>query len=392
MKTLIKALFLIVTINITSQGNVGPSNVIIPNVNGSPQPQSGVVDGVYEKKDVLAKKRSIPYEFVRESDYVWGKRTWSYIDLREKINYPLYFPHEIIDQKNQASKPELVTEFAAQGRYSLYYILANAMKKGQLMGYANNIEADLSKGILTPKDGGDAFIFPARRDYSKSAQSDGNYQSDIGEMIGISITDPDKNEKMAMINGIATPIYVLLGSSPEIKVYLNGDPMIETVDPQTETTDPSLAEIIPGTSDPYPVEYRVRNQKYVDPKQVVKYFLKEDWYFDKNLSKMEVRTIGLAPVIYEDSNSMKEKILFWVYFPHVRDILKNYYVYDNKNTVGGNTFDHLFMTRKFNAVIYKESNLTDGVIRDFRFGVDALYESEKVKNTIRTVEHDVWNF
>ncbi|MFM7798263.1 MAG: hypothetical protein ACKPBA_04680, partial [Planctomycetota bacterium] len=160
------------------------------------------------------------------------------------------------------------------------------MKKGQLMGYANNIEADLSKGILTPKDGGDAFIFPARRDYSKSAQSDGNYQSDIGEMIGISITDPDKYEKMAMINGIATPIYVLLGSSPQIKVYLNGDPMIETVDPQTETTDPSLAEIIPGTSDPYPVEYRVRNQRYVNPKQVVKYYLKEDWYFDKNLSKI----------------------------------------------------------------------------------------------------------
>jgi hypothetical protein len=87
-----------------------------------------------------------------------------------------------------------------------------------------------------------------------------------------------------------------------------------------------------------------------------------------------------------------EKPLFWVYFPQARDVLKNYYAYDAKSTVGGNTFDHLFMTRRFNAVVYKESSLYDRKIEDYRFGTDALYESEKVKNTIRSFEHDVWNF
>ncbi len=389
MKSLISSIFLLTLIvdNGLSQGNVGPSNVIIPNG----QPASGVIDGVYEKKDVLAKKRAIPLEHVRESDYIWGKRTWSYIDLREKINHPLYFPHEIIDQKNQASKTELVTELAAQGRYSLYYVLANALKKGQLMGYFNNIEADLSKGILTPKEGGDAFIFPARRDFSISAQTDGNYQSDIGEMIGVSVIDPQKNEKVAMISGVAVPVYVLKGSAPQIKVYLNGDPLMEALDAQTETTDASLAEIIPGTSDPYPVEFRVRNQLYVQPNQIVKYLLKEDWFFDKERSVLDVRIIGLAPVVI-DSASSEEKTLFWVYFPQARDVLKNYYAYDAKSTVGGNTFDHLFMTRRFNSVVYKESSLYDRKVEDYRFGTDALYESEKVKNTIRTFEHDVWNF
>lgn len=388
MKALVNSLFVLIVINCLSQGNVGPSNVIIPNN----QPESGVIDGVYEKKDVLAKKRAIPYEFVRENDYVWGKRTWSSIDLREKINHPLYFPHEKIDQANQASRIELATEYTSQSRYSLYYVLANALKKGQLMGYFDKIEADLSKGILTPKEGGDAFIFPARRDFTKTASTDGNYQSDIGEMIGVSVIDPEKNEKVAMINGIATPVFVLQGTAPEVKVYLNGDPLMEALDPQTETTDISQAEIIPGTTDPFPVEFRIRNQKYVQPNQIVKYVLKEDWFFDKERSILDVRTIGLAPVIYEDSSSMKEKILFWVYFPQARDVLKNYYVYDPKSTVGGNTFDHLFMTRRFNAVVYKESTLYDRKIEDYRFGADALYESEKVKNTIRTFEHDVWNF
>jgi hypothetical protein len=50
------------------------------------------------------------------------------------------------------------------------------------------------------------------------------------------------------------------------------------------------------------------------------------------------------------------------------------------------------MTRRFNAVVFKESTLYDRKIGDYRFGADALYESEKVKNTIRTFEHDVWNF
>jgi len=84
--------------------------------------------------------------------------------------------------------------------------------------------------------------------------------------------------------------------------------------------------------------------------------------------------------------------LFWVYFPQARDVLKNYYAYDPKSTVGGNTFDHLFMTRRFNAVVYKETSLYDRKIEDYRFSTDALYESEKVKNEIRMLEHNVWNF
>jgi hypothetical protein len=386
MKILVSLLFFLTLLNLYSQGNVGPSNVIIP----QNQPGSGVIDGVYEKKDVLSKKRAIPYEFVRENDYIWGKRTWSYIDLREKINHPLYYPHEKID-KNQAGKVDLATEITSQGRYSLYYILANALKRGQLMGYYDKIPADLSKGILVDKVGGDAFIYPARRDFSKSASQDANYQADIGEMIGVSEVDPDKNEKVDMSTGTAVPVYVLKGATPEVKVYLNGDPAIESVDPQTETTDPTNAEIIPGTSDPYPVEFRIRSQKYLQPNSIVKWLLKEDWFFDKERSVMDVRIIGLAPV-YIDSTSMKEDIKFWVYFPQARDVLKNYYAYDAKSTVGGNTFDHLFMTRRFNAVVYKETSLYDRKIEDYRFSTDALYESEKVKNEIRMLEHNVWNF
>jgi gliding motility associated protien GldN len=364
-----------------SQSGLGPSNVIIP----SGQPQSGVIDGVYEKKDVLAKKRAIPYEFVRENDYVWGKRTWSYIDLREKINHPLYYPHEDIDVAT--GSPNRMP----QGRYSLYFILAKALEKGQIMGYRDKTEASLRN--LNVQSGGDDFSLPVPRDYSLSANADLTYQKALKNgLIGSSFVSAKEEAKMS---GMDTIFYSQSSTKQnfiEPKIYLGTDkdgPY--TLDPSDETIDKSLAKIDPGTGLPAPVYWVKMDMALYKSEQIVKYLLKEDWFFDKERSVLDVRTIGLGVVVKEHPDSL-EKIAFWTYFPQVRDVLKNYYVYDPKSTVGGNTFDHLFMTRRFNAVVYKESSLYDRNIEDYRFGVDALYESEKVKNTIRTFEHDVWNF
>ena len=375
--------YLVMSLSFFSQGNVGPSNVIIPNG----QPASGVVDGVYEKKDVLAKKRAIPYEFVRENDYVWGKRTWSYIDLREKINHPLYYPHE-----EKLLNGEIRTK---QGRYSLYYILRNALFQGQLMGYYDTRGGDINNPLF--ESGGDAFIMPAKRNYSLSAAGDTDYLKDILAMTAK--VDPGSPKSKMVLDpnnaNLATQVYHLKGTkfkTDMAKEYRAIDAQqADQLDASSETFDPTQAEL-DAAGLPAPVDFRIITETPYMPNQIVKYLLKEDWFFDKERSILDVRTIGLAPVAYEDSSSMKEKILFWVYFPQVRDVLKNYYVYDAKSTVGGNTFDHLFMTRRFNAVVYKESTLYDRKIEDYRFGADALYESEKVKNTIRTFEHDVWNF
>lgn len=372
------ALFINVIV-ILSQGGIGPSNVVIPNG----QPQSGVIDGVYEKKDVLAKKRAIPYEHVRESDYIWGKRTWSNIDLREKINHPLYYPHENID----VSSGNIIN--MPQGRYSLYYILAMALKKGQIMGYRDATVATLKNTNV--QSGGDDFSLPVPRNYSVNAISDITFQTAISDgLIGTSIVDPIDKAKTV---GVDTVFYLQTSSVQNLiepKVYLATDVTGPyTLDPSDETTNKTLAKTDPSTGLPAPVWYTTKKQMLYKSEQIIKYKLKEDWFFDKERSVLDVRTIGMAPVIQSDSG---EIILFWVYFPQVRDVLKNYYAYDAKSTVGGNTFDHLFMTRRFNAVVYKESSLYDRKVEDYRFGADALYESEKVKNTIRSFEHDVWNF
>jgi gliding motility associated protien GldN len=365
-----------------SQGGVGPSNVIIPNN----QPQLGVIDGVYEKKDVLAKKRAIPYEFVRENDYVWGKRTWSYIDLREKINHPLYYPLEKFDKK----EPKM-----SQGRYSLYFILRNSLILGNLNGYKDKSEGSIMDArSLT---GGDAFTIPIARDFSiADATKDQLFKNDLNSVIATSeLVSTQPTTKTMVINGLEQKVYHRKGVKTGIKEYEQGTNDETVMDWATETlkTDSAETYLNPNTNnqEPFEVEFNIIKITPYQPEMIVKYVLKEDWFFDKERSILDVRTIGLGPVIYDEKKS-EEKILFWVYFPQARDVLKNYYVYDAKSTVGGNTFDHLFMTRRFNAVVYKESTLYDRKIEDYRFGADALYESEKVKNTIRTFEHDVWNF
>lgn len=50
-------------------------------------------DGIYVKENSNNRK-PIPYTYLREGDVQWSKRVWRKIDLKEKINQPLYYPKE----------------------------------------------------------------------------------------------------------------------------------------------------------------------------------------------------------------------------------------------------------------------------------------------------------
>jgi len=56
----------------------------------SSQESSPAVKGMYDKG--IKEKLPIPYSHLREADVMWSKRIWRNIDLRKKMNHPLYFP------------------------------------------------------------------------------------------------------------------------------------------------------------------------------------------------------------------------------------------------------------------------------------------------------------
>jgi gliding motility associated protien GldN len=53
---------------------------------------------VYEKIHI-PKKKPIPYVATREADVMWAKVIWRMIDLREKMNLPLYYPIQPIGER-----------------------------------------------------------------------------------------------------------------------------------------------------------------------------------------------------------------------------------------------------------------------------------------------------
>ncbi len=71
------------------------------------QKQSDVLDGVYVKEHVPARK-PVPYHHLREADMMWGKKIWRMLDLREKINHPLYFPIKVSKLDDRYSLTELL--------------------------------------------------------------------------------------------------------------------------------------------------------------------------------------------------------------------------------------------------------------------------------------------
>jgi hypothetical protein len=51
---------------------------------------------IYEKENVPYRK-PVPLPYLRESDVVWSKMIWRMVDLRQKMNHPLYFPQRLSD-------------------------------------------------------------------------------------------------------------------------------------------------------------------------------------------------------------------------------------------------------------------------------------------------------
>lgn len=81
-----------------------------------------VLDGAYIKEHNKTKK-VIQYPFIREADVMWSRRVWQDIDLREKMNLPLYYP---------------LTE--ANGMKSLFAVIRDALLvEGSITAYSTGV-------------------------------------------------------------------------------------------------------------------------------------------------------------------------------------------------------------------------------------------------------------
>lgn len=137
----------------------------------------------------------------------------------------------------------------------------------------------------------------------------------------------------------------------------------------------------------------VRND--LNPEDVKRFRVKEIWFFDEETSTMQVRILGIAPLIDvkdENGNFRYEKPMFWVYYPEAREILSRERVFNPGNDASPNTWEDLMEMRYFASYIYKESNVLNRRLQDYLSGVDLLLEADKIKQEIFNFEHDLWSY
>lgn len=129
--------------------------------------------------------------------------------------------------------------------------------------------------------------------------------------------------------------------------------------------------------------------------KIVKYKIKEVWFFDTKTSTMQVRIIALAPVMeYRDAagNYIGDMVMYWVPYENLRGLLAKNEVPNPQNNSQHYSWDDLFVMRKFGSTIYKESNVYDRNIQEYATGVDAQLEADRIKQEIFEKEHDLWNY
>lgn len=129
--------------------------------------------------------------------------------------------------------------------------------------------------------------------------------------------------------------------------------------------------------------------------KIIKYRLKEDWFFDEETSTFQVRIIGLAPVMesYDaQGNYLGDETMYWIYYPDLRPILAKHEAFNPDNDAVRLSWEDIFEARLFSSYIYKESNVYDRVIQEYATGLDALFESDKIKQKMFEFEHDLWSY
>jgi gliding motility associated protien GldN len=146
------------------------------------------------------------------------------------------------------------------------------------------------------------------------------------------------------------------------------------------------------------VETGLPSLKYVpkgfDISKITRFRIKEVWFFDKEVSRMQVRILGIAPLLsrYDDEgNFMFEVPMFWVYYPNARQLLANQGAFLGYNDAAQLSWEDIFEMRFFSSYIYKQSNVKDWRLQDAYAGTRAIVESEKITQEIFNIEQDFWS-
>jgi gliding motility associated protien GldN len=258
-----------------------------------------IINGAFKRTDPYQKKPMI-IPMVREADVFWSQMIWRIIDVREKINQPLFYPTKSVD-----------------GLKSLTEILLEGVDKGLITAYDARIDDDFK-----------------------------------------------------------TPL-----TMAEVKTALGA-----------ETRTREVTNFDTGDKEMRTIEGEIRKE------EIKQFMIKEEWYFDKQNSRLQVRIVGICPIQEyaregEVDGQLQRRKAFWIYYPEAREMLAKTQVFNFTNDARRMSFDDLFLRRYFNSYIVQESNVYNNrAINQYLSGKNAMLESKKIEDKIFNYEQDLWEY
>jgi gliding motility associated protien GldN len=261
--------------------------------------EAQIVNGAYKRTDIIQKK-PMPLPSVREADIFWSKKLWRIIDLREKMNLPLYYPTVEMD-----------------GRMNLISLLLNGIENGQITPYDASLDDDFKVPMSFEQ---------VKASFGAEATTEEKIDFDTGERTMVTI------------------------------------------------------------------------QGEIRPNDIKQYMIKEEWYFDKQTSTMNVRIIGICPIrefvrAGDATGQVQRQKLFWVYYPEARPLLSTNLVLNPYNSAQQVSFDDLFIKRTFNSyVVIRENVYNNREISAYLSGKEAMLESKRIEDEIFDYEQDLWEY
>ncbi|MFV0554862.1 MAG: gliding motility protein GldN [Mangrovibacterium sp.] len=179
-------------------------------------------------------------------------------------------------------------------------------------------------------------------------------------------------------------------SDDEFKVPMTYDQVKEAFG--AVTSKQTTRDIDTGETIEVEVEGQIRSQ------EIKQFMVKEEWFFDRQTSTMNVRIIGLCPIreYYRADDVNQENVqksqVFWVYFPEIRDVLAVSAVKMETGSLAM-SYDDLFIKRRFSSYIVQEGNTYNNRrIDQYLQGIEISLEAQRLEDKIFDYEQDLWEY
>lgn len=140
-----------------------------------------------------------------------------------------------------------------------------------------------------------------------------------------------------------------------------------------------------------------------DTNSCTKIRLKERWYIDKQDTRQKVRIVGLQfqyitpPITDAEGRELSKGGPAWSFcIPmddlRVRQVLVNANAYDENNDNAKCSYDDIFIQRRFDSYVVRESNVYNRSLADYLVGEDAIIQSQLIEDKIFDIESDMWEY